>query len=667
MDAILIVDDEPQLRNLVRTILENAGYLCRTAENAAAAKEVMEQMQFDLLLTDLNMPGESGIDLIRYMKERYPLTAAIMVTVIDDPGQAQEVLALGVYGYILKPFTRNMLLINVENALRRHRLELKEQQHTRLLEREVAARTRLLDEQLFFLQTLMDAIPVPVYYKNTHLVYLGCNRAFEKVMNKKRDFIVGKTTADLYPPKLAEAFVRKDKELLQTPGMQKYERESILPDTSVRSEITHKASFLNSKGEVAGLIGVRLDITELKRSEQSLRVSEEKLRTIMDNLHIGVAMISPQMELLQVNRQMQQWFPDTATETGKCCYEILSGQHQQGPCDDCPAKLVFGHGKSHESTITHHTMNGDRILRVFASPIFDEAGTLTAVIEILEDVTEKLAKEREFRQAQKLEAIGQLAAGIAHEINTPMQYLGDNIHFLEDAFTDLLGVYNEHARLLQAVKSSEPVAEVLAKLEESIAQADPGYLFEEIPTTLQQSLEGINRVGAIVCAMREFSHPGTEEKSHVDINRTLENAITISRNEWKYVAEIETDLTPDLPLLLCLPGEINQVLLNVIVNASHAIDDVTDGGNKGKGRIRLTTSVRDGWMEILIADTGGGIPEAVQHRIFDPFFTTKKVGKGTGQGLAIARSAVVDKHQGTIRFETVAGKGTTFIIQLPLQ
>ncbi len=666
MDSILIVDDEPQLRNLLLTILENEGYLCRTAENAATAKQAMEEMPFDLLLTDMSMPGESGIDLIRYTKKRYPLTAAIMITVIDDPAQAQEVLELGVYGYILKPFTQNLLLINVGNALRRHRLELKEQLHTKLLEREVAARTKLLDEQLFFLQTLIDAIPVPVYYKNADRVYLGCNRAFESVVDKKRDAIIGKTAADIHDHKLAKALDRKDQQLLQTGGIQRYEKDVILPDGSLRTEITHKASFLNSKGEVAGLIGVRLDITELKKSEQSLRISEEKLRTIMDNLHIGVALISPQMELLQVNRQMLQWFPETTIKSGKCCYQVLTGQHQLGPCEKCPTKMVFDQGKSHESIITHHTSNGERTLRAFASPIYDEAGTITAAVKILEDVTEKLTVERELHQAQKLEAIGQLAAGIAHEINTPMQYLGDNMHFLEDAFSDLLEVYNEHARLLQAVKTAEPVAEVLSTLEKSIEQADPEYLFEEIPTTLQQSLEGINRVSAIVRAMREFSHPGTEEKSPVNINHTLENAITVSRNEWKYVADVETDFAPDLPLLLCLPGEINQVLLNVIVNASHAIGDATDGGSKGKGLIRLSTSVQDQWLEIRIADTGNGIPEDVQHRIYDPFFTTKKVGKGTGQGLAIARSAVVDKHQGTIRFETEAGKGTTFIIRLPL-
>jgi signal transduction histidine kinase len=154
---------------------------------------------------------------------------------------------------------------------------------------------------------------------------------------------------------------------------------------------------------------------------------------------------------------------------------------------------------------------------------------------------------------------------------------------------------------------------------------------------------------------------------HVDINRALENTLTVCRNEWKYMAEVKMDFDPNLPTLLCMPGEINQVFLNIIINAAHAIGEVTEWGGLGKGQIKVSTGTSGEWMEIRISDTGCGIPEEVQDRIFDPFFTTKKVGKGTGQGLAIARSVVVDKHQGKIGFETEAGKSTTFTVRLPLQ
>jgi signal transduction histidine kinase len=166
--------------------------------------------------------------------------------------------------------------------------------------------------------------------------------------------------------------------------------------------------------------------------------------------------------------------------------------------------------------------------------------------------------------------------------------------------------------------------------------------------------------------MKEFSHPGENQKQLTDINHCIESTIVVARNEWKYVAELVTDLDPDLPMILCLPGDFNQVILNMIVNASHAIADTQAGAEGGKGTITISSRRCDPWVEIRVADTGAGIPEAIRSRIFDPFFTTKKVGQGTGQGLAIAYSVVVDKHGGTLDFESQVGRGTSFIIRLPL-
>jgi len=664
--SILIVDDEPSLRNLLTIILKSEGYQCATAENAAMAKQVLREKTFDLLLTDMNMPGESGSDLIRYVQAHYPRTAAIMVTIIDDPSQAREVLDLGIYGYIVKPFTKNLVIITVRNALRRHGLEQQERHRTHFLELLVEEKTKSLNDQVFFLQTLIDTLPVPIYYKNTTGSYLGCNRAYEMVVQQDRKAIIGKSAADIHSTDLARSLVEMDRELLKEGGVQVCEKDFASPDGAMRTGVIHKATFCDSNGEVAGVVGVRLDITELKQTERSLRLSEAKLRSIMDNLHIGVAMITPQLQLLEVNRQLQEWFPHVAGEVGKASQQLFGDQQALMACNSFPRKRPVQKESGRESILKLRTVDGERIFRTLISPVYDEEENLTAAVRIFEDITEQLNIERELRQAQKLEAIGQLAKGIAHEINTPMQYLGDNIHFLEDAFIDLVEIYTQYAHLLQTIKEGKAIDAMMVELEDAVEQADLSYLFEEIPKTIRQSLDGVDRVGTIVRAMREFSHPGSDEKSVIDINHALNNTLIVSRNEWKYVADVETDFAPDLPLLRCLPGEINQVFLNIIINAAHAIADVTQDGSKGKGHITLSTCVHGQWMEIRISDTGGGIPEAVQHRIFDPFFTTKKVGKGTGQGLAIARSVVVDKHQGTIRFETVKGKGTTFIIQLPL-
>jgi PAS domain S-box-containing protein len=281
------------------------------------------------------------------------------------------------------------------------------------------------------------------------------------------------------------------------------------------------------------------------------------------------------------------------------------------------------------------------------------------------DITERLMLEGQLRQAQKLESIGQLAAGIAHEINTPTQYIGDNVRFLKDAFQDLRSLIANYDRLLAAAKGNTVSGETVQEVSAAVERADVGYLLEEIPKAIEQTLEGVARVAKLVGAMKDFSHPGTKDKILLDLNRAIENTITVARNEWKYVADVETDYDSSLPMISCLPGEFNQVILILIVNAAHAIADVVGEGGSERGKIKVQTRNCQEWGEIRIQDTGTGIPEKVRARIFDPFFTTKEIGKGTGQGLAIARSVVVDKHGGTIHFETEEGKGTTFIIRLP--
>jgi signal transduction histidine kinase len=276
---------------------------------------------------------------------------------------------------------------------------------------------------------------------------------------------------------------------------------------------------------------------------------------------------------------------------------------------------------------------------------------------------ERHQMEIQLRHAQKLESIGQLAAGIAHEINTPTQFIGDNLRFMQDAFLDLhrlLGLFN---RLLEEARGQSFAQSITDEIEKTIQSVGLADLEKLIPQSTTQALSGVHRVVKIVQAMKDFSHPGTEGKVPLDINRAIESTLTVCRNEWKYVAELQTDFDPALALVPCLPGEFNQVILNIVVNAAHAILDKTKG--KTKGIIGVSTRGQGDKVEIRISDTGTGIPEAALGRIFDPFFTTKEVGKGTGQGLAIARSVIVDKHHGEITFETEMGQGTTFVLRLP--
>ena len=269
---------------------------------------------------------------------------------------------------------------------------------------------------------------------------------------------------------------------------------------------------------------------------------------------------------------------------------------------------------------------------------------------------------RELEQSRKLEAIGQLAAGVAHEINTPTQYVGDNTRFLRDAVRDLGRAVGELRE--RAASGADLRAEELTQILEA---ADVDYLLSELPRAVDQSLQGLAHIARIVRAMKEFSHPALGEKTPTDLNHALETTILVASNEWKYVAEMVKEFDPALPAVECLAGEINQVFLNLLVNAAHAVKDAGEGDPAHKGRITVTTRVAEpGWVEVMIADTGTGIAAAHQSQIFDPFFTTKEVGRGTGQGLAIARNVVTKKHGGRIAFDTEVGAGTTFRVLLPV-
>jgi PAS domain S-box-containing protein len=309
---------------------------------------------------------------------------------------------------------------------------------------------------------------------------------------------------------------------------------------------------------------------------------------------------------------------------------------------------------------------GEGFLGITLTPLQDVDGQPAGCVLLGADVTHRRSLESQLSHAQKLESIGQLAAGIAHEINTPTQYVGDNTRFLQDAFMDLAAVLGGYEQLLIAANDGSIPADLLAQVKEAAEKADLDYLLTEIPAAISQSLDGVERVSKIVRAMKDFSHPGTHEKTATNLNEAIESTITVSRNEWKYVAEMETDLDPSLPLVPCLPAELNQVILNMITNAAYAIGTVV-GEHGGKGTIHIATRQDGDWVEIRISDNGCGIPPDAQPKIFVPFFTTKEVGKGTGQGLAISHTVVVEKHRGTIHFDTMHGKGTTFVVRLPLK
>jgi two-component system NtrC family sensor kinase len=347
------------------------------------------------------------------------------------------------------------------------------------------------------------------------------------------------------------------------------------------------------------------------------------------------------------------------------------------------ATLSAGRSISHESEAQRK--DGSTFWRgVTVMPLFDSSGALIRSIAMGADITAKREaarrqnelqeqlvaelKERErmlaeLQLAQKLESVGRLASGIAHEMNTPIQYIGDCIHFLRSGYADTRQILDGLQQALTSLPADSQCGELRALFDRLSVKYELDFLDAETPKAFERISEGITRVSTIVGAMKEFAHPDSSEKRAADINRGIQSTLIVATHVYKFIARIHTDFS-ELPEVTCNIGELNQVFLNLIVNAAHAIEDSAQ--NIDTGVIKISTA-RDGDKVIVrIGDNGCGIPPEHLSKLYDPFYTTKEVGRGTGQGLAIARSIVVDKHGGDLSVSSNIGVGTEFTVTLPI-
>ena len=424
---------------------------------------------------------------------------------------------------------------------------------------------------------------------------------------------------------------------------------------------THLHPVYGPAGEVTGVMGVSIDVTDRMQAEAAMRESEQRFRAIFDDAPVGVALVGSDACIQEVNNAL-------AAMLGFAPADLLGRTLQTLWHPDSPAttqqeyeSLRSGRAPTYRAERAYRHRDGSPVwTRVTVGPL---PGSPGMVVGIVEDLREVKALEVELRHAQKLEAVGRLAAGIAHEINTPTQFVGDNLAFLADAFATVAGLLAATGRL------SSPVDEAAAReLEALTAAADLPWLEEEIPSAITQSQDGVRRVATIVQAMRNFGHPDRRDPTPIDINGAIRDTVTVARNEYKYVADLELDLS-DVPAVLGFPSEFHQVILNLVVNAAHAIVSSRPpaaGRPAARGRIIIRSWADGQQAHVSVSDDGCGIPADTRARIFEPFFTTKPVGQGTGQGLAIVHSVIVDKHRGGIDVDSEPGAGCTFTLHLPL-
>ncbi len=556
---------------------------------------------------------------------------------------------------------------------------------------------KALEKEQTLMKALLDHSADMIYFKDLEgrFIRISQSQASRFGISDAR-YAEGKSDFDFFAEDHARQAYADEQHIIQSgePLIDKGERE-IWPDGHQTWVATTKMPFRNEDGEIIGTIGISRDITEHMLMEAKLKNNQENMVEEIRQRKIIQELLYTEKEILNTTLMSISEGVITTDKEGFVTFINQAATEIIGYSDaevlDHSLEIVFRlllpdswHVSTHiieqlyemnyllkESqnywTATLLTkMSDKKLIDGQIAPILGTDDSISGHVLVFQDITQKQKQETQSALSQKMESIGQLASGIAHEINTPIQYVGDNLRYLSRSFfkfVDAITVYRQwlHEHVDHSYTQQD--------LEQMEGQTDPrkvNLYIKEIPNAIEESLAGVERVRKIVLAMREFSHPSQKEKKLADINHGIETTVTISRNEWKYIAELDLELDPDLPLVNCQIDEINQVILNMIVNSSQAIQEVVDQSPGQKGRISIRTINKNDWICIIITDTGNGIPDTIKDRVFDPFFTTKGVGKGTGQGLYLAHNIIVNKHNGCISVESEAGKGTTFIIELPV-
>jgi len=671
MKKILVIDDDPQLRKVVTNTLRRHDYEVSEAGGGTAGLAVAFQLLPDLILSDVHMSGGDGLEMLKELRAH---VETLTIPVILMTGDLQSTtgrlsMDMGADDFLTKPFTVEQLMSAVRARLQR------QESISLTLDWQYQAERIGAEEKLHLQTSALEAAANGIYITDRSGSIIWVNRAFTLLTGFSAEDAVGRNSRILKSGQHSPKFYANLWITISTGNVWQGELVNRRKDGSLYFEEMTITPVRGMDGEIQNYIAIKQDISQRKQAEQALARERDRLQTLMDNLPDFIYFKDASRRYTCINvalaRSLGLQKPEEAI--GKTADDFFTTRQAQQKQFNEENLLATGEpilGRVEQTD----TVNGPQWVSATKVPIYGADGTITGLVGISRDITAVKEAERnrqmmevQLRQAQKLESVGQLAAGIAHEINTPMQYVGDNTRFVKESFADLRKVLRGYEELLAAARTGRITPELLERCGHILPPGDLEYFCEQIPVAIEQTLEGVERVSKIIRAMKEFSHPGGKAKAPANLNQAIESTVTVARNEWKYVAEVKLELEPKLPAVPCFLGEINQCILNLVVNAAHAIGDVVKKQPGTKGLITVQSRQVEDHAEVRVTDTGTGIAAADRAKIFEPFFTTKDVGKGTGQGLALIYGCVVNRHGGTVTFETEVGRGTTFVIRLPLK
>jgi PAS domain S-box-containing protein len=620
-----------------------------------ALRAALGKQRWDVVFCDYNMPQFNATAAFKVFRESRSTMPFIIVSGSIGEDRAVEALKSGIDDFVLK---RN--LDQVVPALKR---SLNEAEHRRLRDAARHMNDLIMTYSLDMICTIDEQSR-----------FVEVSAASTRILGYEPQELEGRKFSQFLHPADVKRTQQEAEGVMKGQIAFNFENRYIRKD-GLAAYLSWSASWSQADRL---LFCVARDITDQKVAEEALRQSEAMFRLVIEHVvDYAIVMLAP-------NGKIKTWNAGAARTQGYKAGEIIGQSFSRffTPEDVSagkPTELLKQ--AADEGRVAqegwHLRKDGSRFwVSMALTAIRDARGELCGFAQVTHDLSErrKVEEDRQLmelqlRQAQKLEAVGQLAAGIAHEINTPAQFTEHNLKFLKDAFPQLLELTHFCAALPSSLTAGANLQQQAEQLQSIAQKADFDFLEKEIPSAIDEALQGTERINKIVRAMKEFSHPGNLENRRpepANLNHAIETTITVARNEWKNVAEMVTEFDSSLPPVPVFAGEFNQVVLNLIVNAAHAIGQAIKNNPGHKGAITVSTRLDGAWVEVRVRDNGTGIPEKDRHHIFEPFFTTKEIGKGTGQGLTLAHSIIVKKHAGDLRFETETGKGTCFIMRLPL-